>query len=288
MTMKFKSQFLLVLLSILFSTNIFSKELNKSCGELLGDNQYEEALKTKKGEYKSALCHGQANLRLNHFDEALNDFKLAGKLSKSDTDRFMSDLLVGITLKEAKRLDDALLHLKDSFSNIKVNKPFKRLYLVEIGETLLLLSRYDEAANAFLESYSLAANDDERAANLDRVAFVYATLKNFTKAIEYELKANLAFERTGLLGEYAESGINLGLYYLEANDLDSAERTLFKFEKLARENGGMYYLAKALYVESKYYKKKSNIGLSQSKLDEANKIANDIGAEDLKTLFKSI
>jgi hypothetical protein len=50
----------------------------------------------------------------------------------------------------------------------------------------------------------------------------------------------------------------------------------------------MYYLAKVLYAESKYYKKKSNMGLSQSKLDEANKIANDIGAEDLKTLFKSI
>lgn len=285
--MKFKSQFLLVLLSILFSTNIFSKEPNKSCDELLSDSQYEEALKTKKGEYKSAFCHGQTNLRLNHFDEALNDFKLAGKLSKSDTDRFMSDLLVGITLKEAKRLDDALLHLNNSFSNIKANRPFKRLYLVEIGETLLLLSRYDEAANAFLEAYSLAANDDERAANLDRVAFAYATLKNFTKAIEYELKANLAFERTGLLGEYAESGINLALYYLEANDLDSTERTLLKFERLARENGGMYYLAKVLYAESKYYKKKSNIGLSQSKLDEANKIANDIGAEDLKVLFKA-
>lgn len=285
--MKLKTQFLLILLSIFFSTNTFSKDSIKSCDELLSDNQYEDALKTKRGEFKSTFCHGQANLKLNQFDEALNDFKLAGKLSKSDTDRFMSDLLVGITLKEAKRLDDALLYLKDSFSNIKANKPFKRLYLVEIGETLLLLSKYDEAAKAFLEAYSLAANDDERAANLDRVAFAYATLKNFSKAIEYELKANLAFERTGLLGEYAESGINLGLYYLEANDLDSTERTLLKFEKLARENGGMYYLAKVLYAESKYYKKKSNIGLSQSKLDEANKIANDIGAEDLKVLFKA-
>jgi hypothetical protein len=50
----------------------------------------------------------------------------------------------------------------------------------------------------------------------------------------------------------------------------------------------MYYLAKALYAESKYYKKKLNVGLSQSRLDEANKIANDIGAEDLKILFKAI
>jgi hypothetical protein len=30
------------------------------------------------------------------------------------------------------------------------------------------------------------------------------------------------------------------------------------------------------------------VGLSQSRLDEANKIANDIGAEDLKILFKVI
>ena len=284
--MKPKSLFLFTLLSVFFSTNTFSKEPIKSCDELLSDNQYEEALKTKKGEFKSAFCHGQANLRLNHFDEALSDFKLADKLSKSDTDHFMADLLKGITLKEAKRFDDALVHFRNSFSLIKANKPFKRLYLVEIGETLIFLSRYEEAASVLLEAYTLAANDDERAANLDRVAFAYASLKNFTKAIEYGLKANLAFERTGLLGEYAESGISLALYYLEANDLDSTERTLLKFERLARENGGMYYLAKVLFAESKYYKKKSNLTLSQSKLDEAIKIANDIGAEDLKALSK--
>jgi len=285
--MKPKSLFLFTLLSVFFSTNTFSKEPIKSCDELLSDNQYEEALKTKKGEFKSAFCHGQANLRLNHFDEALSDFKLADKLSKSDTDHFMADLLKGITLKEAKRFDDALVHFRNSFSLIKANKPFKRLYLVEIGETLIFLSRYEEAASVLLEAYTLAANDDERAANLDRVAFAYASLKNFTKAIEYGLKANLAFERTGLLGEYAESGISLALYYLEANDLDSTERTLLKFERLARENGGMYYLAKVLFAESKYYKKKSNLTLSQSKLDEAIKIVNDIGAEDLKALSKS-
>jgi tetratricopeptide (TPR) repeat protein len=200
----------------------------------------------------------------------------------------MADLLLGITLKESNKLDEALLHLKSSISRTQTSKTFKRLYLIEIGETLLLLAKYEEAANTFIEAFGLAANDDERATNLDRVAYAYASMKNFTKAIEFELKANLAFERTGLLGEYADSGINLALYYLEVNDLTSAERTLSKFERLARENGGMYYLAKVLYAQSKYYKKKSNNELSKSKLDEANKIANDIGAEDLKTLFKTI
>lgn len=286
--MKFSIQFLLMLLSLFFSTNIYSNEAIKTCDELLSDNQYEEALKTKKGEFKSTFCHGRVNLRLKNFDEAIKHFKLAGKLSKSDTDHYMADLLVGMALKEAERLDDALLHFNHSYSFIKANKPFKRLYLVEIAETLLLLSRYDEAANTFLEAYSSAANDEERASNLDRAAFSYALLKNYTKAIEYELKANMAFDRTGLLGEYVESGINLALYYLEANDLASAERTLLKFEKFSRENGGMYYLAKVLFAQSKYYKKKSNIDLSKSKLDEANKIANDIGAEDLKSLFKTL
>jgi hypothetical protein len=50
----------------------------------------------------------------------------------------------------------------------------------------------------------------------------------------------------------------------------------------------MYYLAKVLFTQSNYYKKKSNMDLSKSKLDEANRIANDIGAEDLKTLFKTL
>lgn len=286
--MKFKIRFLLILFSVSFSNNIFSKELNKSCDELFNDTQYEEALKTKKGEYKSVFCHGQANLKLRHFDDAFNDFKLADKLAKNDIDHSMANLLEGITLKEANKLDEALLHLKNSISHTQSNKTFKRLYLIEIGETFLLLAKYEEAANTFTEAYGLASNDDERAANLDRIAYAYASMKNFTKAIEFELKANLAFERTGLLGEYAESGINLALYYLEVNDFASAERTLLKFEKLARENGGMYYLAKVLYAESKYYKMKSNNSLSKSKLDEANRIANDIGAEDLKTLFSTI
>lgn len=286
--MKFKTQFLLIIFSIFFSNNIFSKEINRSCDELLSDNKYEEALKTKKAEYKTAFCHGQANLKLHHYGEAFNDFKLANKLAKNDTDHFMADLLEGVSLKKANKLDEALLHFKNSIARTQPNKTFRRLYLIEIGEILLLLAKYEDAANSFLDAHRLAANDDERAFNLDRVAFAYASMGNFTKAIEFELKANLAFERTGLLSEYADSGINLALYYLEVNDLIPAERTLLKFEKLARENGGMYYLAKALYAESKYYKKKSNLELSKSKFDEANKIANDIGAEDLKALFNAI
>lgn len=286
--MKFKIQFLLILFSVSFSNNIFSKEINKSCDDLLNDNKFEEALKTKKNEYKSAFCHGQVNLKLHHYDDAFNDFKLADKLAKNDIDHSMANLLEGITLKEANKLDEALLHLKNSIARTQPNKTFRRLYLIEIGEILLLLAKYEDAANSFLDAYGLAANDNERAFNLDRIAFAYASMGNFTKAIEFELKANLAFERTGLLSEYADSGINLALYYLEVNDLIPAERTLLKFEKLARENGGMYYLAKALYAQSKYYKKKSNLELSKSKFDEANKIANDIGAEDLKALFNAI
>jgi tetratricopeptide (TPR) repeat protein len=286
--MKFKIQFLLILFSVSLSNNIFSKEINKSCDDLLNDNKFEEALKTKKNEYKSAFCHGQVNLKLHHYDDAFNDFKLADKLAKNDIDHSMANLLEGITLKEANKLDEALLHLKNSIARTQPNKTFRRLYLIEIGEILLLLAKYEDAANSFLDAYGLAANDDERAFNLDRIAFAYASMGNFTKAIEFELKANLAFERTGLLSEYADSGINLALYYLEVNDLIPAERTLLKFEKLARENGGMYYLAKALYAQSKYYKRKSNLELSKSKFDEANKIANDIGAEDLKALFNAI
>lgn len=46
--MKFTTQFLLMLLSLFISTNIYSKEAIKTCDELLSDNQYEQALKTKK------------------------------------------------------------------------------------------------------------------------------------------------------------------------------------------------------------------------------------------------
>ena len=38
-----------MLFNVALSNNIFSKEINKTCDELLSNNQYEEALKTKKG-----------------------------------------------------------------------------------------------------------------------------------------------------------------------------------------------------------------------------------------------
>ncbi|MSQ81122.1 MAG: hypothetical protein EXR41_05415 [Candidatus Methylopumilus sp.] len=292
--MKYKLQnTLIVTISLLFSNGIYSKENMKTCEKLLDNNQYQEALnqannalKANKNDYKATFCHGQVNLKLNKNDDALNDFSKADKLAKDNIDHSMARLLQGITLKESKRLDEALGFFKDALLNTQTNMPFKRLYLNEMGEIYLLLNQSDNAAQALIEAYSLAANDNERASNLDRIAYAYAVSKNFSKAIEYELKANLAYDRAGLLGEYADSGINLATYYMEANDLTSAERTLIKFEKLARDNGGMYFLAKALYVESRYYKKKSDLALSQSKLDEAYKIANEIGAEDLKTLFK--
>lgn len=144
--MKFKTQFLLIIFSILFSNNIFSKEINRSCDELLSDNKYEEALKTKKAEYKTAFCHGQANLKLHHYGEAFNDFKLANKLARNDTDHFMADLLEGVSLKKANKLDEALLHFKNSIARTQPNKTFRRLYLIEIGEILLLLAKYEDAA----------------------------------------------------------------------------------------------------------------------------------------------
>ena len=103
--MKLKIKFSLIILSIFFSNNIISKEINKSCDELLRENKYEEALKTKKAEYKAAFCHGQAYLKLHHYDEAFNDFKLANKLAKNDTDHFMADLLEGVSLKKANKLE---------------------------------------------------------------------------------------------------------------------------------------------------------------------------------------
>ena len=278
---------------LLFSNTILSNEYNTSCEQLLNQKQYEKALryannakKINKSNYKITFCRGQANLNLKNFDNAFLDFEESNKLAINETDRSISILLAATSLRAGNRPEEAISLSRSFIASIRNNFAFKRLFLNEIAESLLLLRKFDEAAATFLEAYNLASNINERAANLDRAAFTYASLKNFTKAIEFGLKANLAFEQTSSLEAYAESGISLGLYYLENNDLDSAERTFFKFDKLFRESGDMYYLAKVLYAESKYYKKISNVVLSNIKLNEANKIADDIEAEDLKILFK--
>ena len=111
--MKFTTQFLLMLLSLFISTNIYSKEAIKTCDELLSDNQYEEALKTKKGEFKSTFCHGQVNLRLKNFDEAIKNFKLADPVHNSD--------LFLLAEKEIKRIEN-------ENEDISRFKPLVKLY----------------------------------------------------------------------------------------------------------------------------------------------------------------
>ncbi len=67
--MKLKIEYLLILVNLLFSNHIFSKELTRSCDELLSDNNYEEALKTKTpSQLRQALITADKCL-----DNALRD-----------------------------------------------------------------------------------------------------------------------------------------------------------------------------------------------------------------------
>ena len=274
---------------VLFSNNISSKEvIEQSCDEMKLEkkSQAQYKINYKNGDFKALICLGKIHLKNKKYNEAIDYFAFAEKRAQSNNDKIIANLLHGVVLRESNRPEEALEYLNIKMREVGEIKAYKRLFLNEMAENFFLLQRYDDAVNSILNAYDLAGNDDERAFNLDRAAASYASLKNFNKAIEYELKANLAYERLSLFNEYAESGINLASYYLESNDLPAAERTLSKFEKFTRDNGGMYYLAKVLYVGSLFYKRNLNTNLSRAKLDEANKIASEIGAEDLKVLFR--
>jgi tetratricopeptide (TPR) repeat protein len=275
---------------LLFYFNISAKE--DLCNILILKGEYHDAikeaditLKLTKKNYKVLLCRGQANLKINDYKNAINDFELASKSSLNDLDFYMAKLFKSVALKNAKQYEEAIKLIYETISSNNINSSIKRLFLIQSGEVNLQLNKYDEALNDLMSALKLAANDSERAKNLDNLSHAYVLSKKMNAAIEFKLKANLTYEKVGLLDEYTETGISLASLYSQIGDFENAERTFLKFEVFARDNGGLYYLANILFLQSKFYAEKSNITLSKSKFDEANKIANDIGAKDLIELY---
>jgi hypothetical protein len=101
----------------------------------------------------------------------------------------------------------------------------------------------------------LASNDNERAVCYEGLAQTYFYRNKGPKAVEYGLRATLMFQKTGMLGEYADSSIELSRYfYLDKNETKAID-TLKKLENFCIDNGGEYYLAKTLIAQVELYTK---------------------------------
>jgi tetratricopeptide (TPR) repeat protein len=287
----FHRHILAILFTLFLCNNLFAKDKSGICSSYLEAANYELAFKEadliltkQKNNLDALFCRGKASFKLNHYEDAINDFRILRNKAGNEDITLLSTLMLAASMKNLARYDAAILEIESSLKTIK-NITFRRLLYNNLGDIFLEINQLDNSLDYYGKALKLASNDNERAENYSQIASVYNSRSEYLKAVDFEIKANLSYERLGLLDLYAQSSLNLSTYHLRNNDLISAEKSILKFEKFSRENGGLYYLSRALFIESLIYKEMSKLDLSKSKLMQAREIAAEIKADDLMAIY---
>lgn len=279
------------LFSALFSTLTFADDadLNKKitdCNQLVKNGKPEKALdsagqllKKNQKNREVVLCKARAQMALNQFADAVPTLTTVEQLSNSPNDHMMSLAMLGNAYKGNQQFNEAVASYQQSMDIAKAqkNKSFERITCNLVGEVQALNKQFDEAIVSYQAGLKLALNDNERADAFERIASIYNQQQKHNQAIEYQLKATLAYTHYGDLDAQANAGLELGRIYMDAGELDQAEKSINKILKLAVDNGGAYW-----EVKSDLYLAKVKMGSHQSNdakklLESAQKLNKEVG-----------
>jgi|TARA_B110000008_G_scaffold36304_1_gene32756 tetratricopeptide (TPR) repeat protein len=247
---------------LLYSNNIFAYDVNNQCEKQLNKGKYEEALKAAnsvKNKYDSNFCKGKANFRLRNNDQAINDFEVAEKEASIQADQMQAILFKGITQRDSGDFKGSSKTFTYGFQTAELGNSkylqYEHRFLYQLGINMLRTKEFLDAQDFYTRALVLASNDNERAVCYEGLAQTYFYRNKGPKAVEYGLRATLMFQKTGMLGEYADSSIELSRYYYLDKNQTKAVDTLKKLEKFCIDNGGEYYLAKTLIAQVELYTK---------------------------------
>ena len=236
-------------------------ELNKkisNCNQMVKDGNSEKALeesaillKKNQNNRELVLCKARAQMSLEQFADAVPTLNTVLKLSSAPNEQMMALAMLGNAYKGNQQFNEAATQYQLSMDIAKAqkNKSFERITYGLLGELQILSNQLDEAVSNYQSSLKLSFNDNERADAFEHMAYIYNKQQKHDQAIEYQLKATLAYTHYGDLDAQANAGLELGRIYMEAGDLAQAERSINKILKLAVDNGGAYWEAKSnLYL----------------------------------------
>jgi len=231
------------------------------------------------------LCKGRALNGLGQYAESLTALNVAEVSAQTPLEHIIALTLIGNVQRNTQQFADAQATYEKSLvlTRAEKNTHFERINLNLLGDTLVVTNQPQQGLDNYLAASKLAANDNERAEGFEKIALTYQVMKNYDKAIEYQIKAFLMQEQAGDLEDYVNAGLELGAIYTAAGDSANAERYINKMLKLSRDNGGAYWEAK-----SEYYLALNKIA-NQKTVDarplllDAQKISSTIGAKSLNT-----
>ena len=278
---------LILSFTLLYSNNIFAYNVNNECEKQLNKGKFEEALKAAssvKDKYDSNFCKGKANFRLRNNDQAIMDFEIAEKEASIQADQMQAILFKGITQRDSGDFKSSNKTFIYGFQTAELGNSkylqYEHRFLYQLGINMLRTKEFLDAQDYYTRALVLASNDNERAVCYEGLAQTYFYRNKASKAVEYGLRATLMFQKTGMLGEYADSSIELSRYYYLDKNQTKAIDTLKKLEKFCIDNGGEYYLAKTLIAQVELYTKIGDEKAAAESKKNAEIVMERLGIDD--------
>lgn len=274
---------LTLIFNLLFFNNVYAiSEDAHACNKAFDQGDYksasefaDKALKASNSDREAYICKGRTQSDLGNLAAALQAFQSAEKFSKDTLDKAVVALITGHAYRNAKDHASAITYYEKSLSlaDKAKSKPLARLAHLNIGHVHLDTKAYELALNAYQIANKLDANDNDRGISHEQIAAAYLALKQYDLAVEHQVKAYLMHQKSGTIDQFANASVELGRYYFYAKNYTSAESTLKKIIKLANEQGGPYYEAKALAVLAQVKAATGDSNAAHQLAEDARKVA---------------
>jgi len=285
-------RFVICLLFVL-SANAYAEDpaLNAdNCGKALktGDDakaiEYaNKALAVDKNHRAALLCKGRALASEEKYDDSLSILKVVDAMPAEPFDQMIVIATLGDVQKDAGQYDNATATLERGLilARDKKNKRFERVYMNLLGDVQVLTKQDEAALKNYMAAGDLSANENERADNDARIAATSSRLGKSKMAVDYQFKAMMLEARVGDMDSYANAELELGKYFNQDHDPESAEKSINKVLKVSKEQGGAYWEAKSYYYLAQLRMASNKTDEAKVLLQNAQKIFNAIGETEL-------
>ncbi|MEP5614242.1 MAG: hypothetical protein ABJP45_18470 [Cyclobacteriaceae bacterium] len=195
--------------------------------------------------------------------------------------------------KEEEALEMAEMFLDSSMAIARTNnlQALESKNLYRSGSILQIQGEHDlsianfrrglEISFAIADTAGMIRNDVHKAAELERQGLLDSALFHDSRSYQYAKKQNRNYSE-------AHSLCNLGQFYFNLDQLDSAEHYFIKAEFLSEELNQGIVLCRSYYNLCRFYSKTGNIDLSKKYWNNGLSIAKEKGYKNFEDAFTTL
>lgn len=265
----------------------------ESCNALLASGKLESAIEAgrKQADAEGWICVGRALGANEKYADALAAFKKAEGLATSPYEQVMIAISTARTIRDSGDTEQAIAAYQHGFtlSTQLKQRQGQLVNLNEMGQLLLTGNDAKAALERFIQAYSYAANDNERAESNELIALAYRALGDYTHAVEYQLKGVSLERRSGELGSYLYAALELADLRLLCKDYRAARKDAGEALTIAKDAQSDYWTARSLLVLGKLEIAEGDPLAGKNTLQQSLVLAQKVGnAELVKVVTKAM